>query len=89
MTENSVQIESEEISSTDGAIKQNGCLPPNPRKHPYPKLNYSLALDTYHLRLHPVFAFSPLVRDYQPHSSDILSARHSESALHTPVDHCR
>ena len=89
MTENSVQIESEEISSTDGAIKQNGCLPPNPRKHPSPKLNYSLALDTYHLRSHPVFAFSPLVRDYQPHSSNIPPGRHSESNPHSPADHYR
>ena len=38
---------------------------------------------------HPVFAFSPLIRGSQPHSSDILPVRRSESALHTPEDYCR
>ena len=38
---------------------------------------------------HPVFAFSPLIRDFQPHSSNIPPARRSESARHTPAGHCR
>ena len=40
-------------------------------------------------RAHPVFAFSPLIRGFQPHSSNILPARRSGSALHTPAGHCR
>ena len=40
-------------------------------------------------RAHPVFAFSPLVCDCQPHSSDIPPAHHSESIQHTPAGHCR
>ena len=40
-------------------------------------------------RAHPVFAFSPLVRDSQPHSSNIPPVRRSESAQHTPAGHYR
>jgi len=38
---------------------------------------------------HPVFTFSPLVRDYQPHSSDTPLAHRSESTQHTPAGHYR
>ena len=38
---------------------------------------------------HPVFAFSPLIRGSQPHSSDIPPARRSGSVRHTPAGHCR
>ena len=40
-------------------------------------------------RAHPVFAFSPLIRDFPPHSSNIPPAHHLESARHTPAGHCR
>ena len=40
-------------------------------------------------RAHPVFAFSPLIRDFQPHFSDTPLAHRSKLALHTPADHCR
>ena len=40
-------------------------------------------------RAHPVFAFSPLIRDFPPHSSNIPPAHHLESARHTPVGRCR
>ena len=40
-------------------------------------------------RAHPVFAFSPLVRDSQPRSSNIPPVRRSESVQHTPAGHCR
>ena len=36
-------------------------------------------------RAHPVFAFSPLVRDSQPRSSNIPPVRRSESVQHTPA----
>ena len=41
-------------------------------------------------RTHPVFYFvlNLLLHDSQPHSSDILSGRHSESSLHSPTGHC-
>ena len=35
------------------------------------------------------FTFSPLVRDYQPHSSDTPLAHRSESTQHTPAGHYR
>ena len=38
---------------------------------------------------HPVFAFNPLIRDFQPHSSDTPLAHRSESTQHTPAGHCR
>ena len=38
---------------------------------------------------HPVFAFSPLIRDFQPHFSDTPLAHRSKLALHTPAGHCR
>ena len=38
---------------------------------------------------HPVFAFSPLVRDSQPRSSNIPPVRRSESVQHTPAGRCR
>ena len=40
-------------------------------------------------RAHPVFAFSPLIRDFQPHSADIPPAHCSESTPHTPAGRCR
>ena len=40
-------------------------------------------------RAHPVFAFSPLVRDSQPRSSNIPPVRRSESVQHTPAGRCR
>ena len=40
-------------------------------------------------RAHPVFAFSPLIRDFQPHFSDTPLAHRSKLALHTPAGHCR
>ena len=40
-------------------------------------------------RAHPVFAFSPLVRDSQPRSSNIPPGRRSESNRHTPAGRCR
>ena len=40
-------------------------------------------------RAHPVFAFSPLIRDFQPHSADIPPAHCSESTPHTPAGHYR
>ena len=40
-------------------------------------------------RAHPVFAFSPLVHGFLPHSSDIPPALRSESVRHTPEGHCR
>ena len=40
-------------------------------------------------RAHPVFAFSPLIHDLRPHSSNIPSDCHSESNRHSPMDHCR
>ena len=40
-------------------------------------------------RAHPVFAFSPLVRDSQPRSSNIPPVRRSESVQHMPAGRCR
>ena len=42
-------------------------------------------------RTHPVFYFvlNLLLHDSQPHSSDILSDRHSESNRHSLAGHCR
>ena len=40
-------------------------------------------------RAHPVFAFSPLIRDFQPHFSDTPLAHRSKLALHTPADRRR
>ena len=40
-------------------------------------------------RAHPVFAFSPLIRDFPPHSSDTPLVRRSESSLHSQAGHCR
>ena len=40
-------------------------------------------------RAHPVFAFSPLIRDFQPHFSDTPLAHRSKLALHTPAGHYR
>ena len=40
-------------------------------------------------RAHPVFAFSPLVRDSQPCSSNIPPVRRSESVQHMPAGRCR
>ena len=38
---------------------------------------------------HPVFVFSPLIRDFQPHFSDTPLPHRSKLALHTPAGHCR
>ena len=40
-------------------------------------------------RAHPVFAFSPLIRDFPPHSSNIPPGLRSESNRHSQADHCR
>ena len=37
----------------------------------------------------PVFVFSPLIRGFPPHSSNIPPVRRSESAQHTPAGHYR
>ena len=40
-------------------------------------------------RAHPVFVFIPLVRDSQPHSSDIPLVNRSGLVRHTQMGHCR
>ena len=40
-------------------------------------------------RTHPVFVFSPLIRDLQPHFSDTPPAHRSGSVRHTPAGRYR
>ena len=40
-------------------------------------------------RAHPVFVFSPLIRDLQPHFSNIPPGHRSESDRHSPAGHYR